>query len=115
MLGQQLEVHATISSMSDDFEQPTPLDPRPAPGMTRTISDAQGALWVVAERTISFGSAMIDGESKGVAALHFTSGDAHRRLWGYPSSWATLADEELLALLLRAAPVRAFPPAEDEA
>lgn len=80
---------------------------RPA---TRVVVDQDGSRWTVHERAVTLTGDAASGDSADAAplvALHFTAGDAHRRLWGYSPTWHELPEDELLVLLMRATPVLA--------
>lgn len=60
----------------------------------RHLTDAQRREWHVYERTAGEHSPLA-----GRLSLIFESDGIVRRLWRYPSTWSSLADRELLALM----------------
>lgn len=60
----------------------------------RTVVDAECREWRVYER-----SAGELSPTAGRVSLIFDTDGIVRRLWAYPSSWATLADSDLLGLM----------------
>lgn len=63
-----------------------------ASSMSRTLSDADGRVWIVTEMRLPI------HDHSGRASLVFSTDDAVRRVRTFPREWFELLDDDLLAL-----------------
>ncbi|HET9013697.1 MAG TPA: hypothetical protein VFN38_17860 [Gemmatimonadaceae bacterium] len=82
--------------MSDSAESAPPTHERRASAQVRVFVDADGTRWQVSERPFS------DYDRRHGLSLIFASDAAVRRVRTYPADWASLSDDDLLALSWKA-------------
>jgi hypothetical protein len=82
--------------MSDSIESGTPSHSTSAAAQVRAFVDRDGTRWQVTERPFA------DYDRRRGLSLIFASDAAVRRVREYPANWATLSDDELLALSWKA-------------